>query len=57
MKTLLVLVIICCASQKDGVYTYEAKDVKTNLTGQLHSEVKYQEGDTVKLNIGGYVRE
>lgn len=51
MKTLLLLVIICCSSEKDGVYTYEAKNLTTNDIGQLHTMTPYNVGDTVKLNL------
>ena len=47
MKTILVLVILCCNTQTDNGYQYEAKNLKTNQTGDLYSQVKYNVGDPV----------
>ena len=47
MKTILVLVILCCGSQTQNGYKYEVKNLTTNQTGDLFSNVKYNVGDTV----------
>jgi hypothetical protein len=47
MKTILILVILCCNTQKDDVYQYETKNLKTNQTGDLYCQSKYNVGDTV----------
>jgi len=35
MKTLLLLIVICCGSEKEGTYVYEAKNLATNEVGKL----------------------
>ena len=47
MKTILIFVILCCNSQTENGYKYEAKNINTEQTGTLFSSVKYNEGDTV----------
>lgn len=47
MKTLIVLVILCCNSQEQNGYKYEAKNITTDQTGVYFSTVKHNEGDTV----------
>ena len=49
MKTLLILVIVCCDLPTENGYKYEATNVNTNQTGSLFSSVKYNVGDTVKI--------
>ena len=51
MKTILVIIILCCNTQTDSGYQYEAKNVETNQVGNLYSVERYNEGDTVKLEI------
>jgi hypothetical protein len=51
MKTLLILVIVCCDLPTDNGYKYEAKNTQTNQTGDFYTTVKYSEGDTVKIEI------
>ena len=49
MKTILVLVILCCNSQTESGYKYEAKNLTTNQTGDFYSQAKFNVGDTVKI--------
>ena len=49
MKTLLILVIVCCDLPTENGYKYEAKNTQTNQTGNLYSLEKYEIGDTVKI--------
>jgi len=51
MKTLLVLVIVCCASEQEGQYVYEAKNLNTNEVGTLHTQSKYEIGDTLRIPV------
>jgi len=51
MKTIIVLVILCCNSQSESGYKYEAKNLTTNQTGDFYTQVKYNEGDTVRIEI------
>lgn len=51
MKTILVLVILCCDLPTDNGYKYEAKNLQTNQTGDFYTKVKYNEGDTVKIQM------
>ena len=49
MKTILVLVILCCNSQTESGYKYEAKNITTNQIGDLYSQTKYNIGDTITI--------
>jgi len=50
MKIGLLLLVLCCYSQNDGVYKYETKNLKdTTQTGTLYTKLKYTEGDTIML--------
>ncbi len=51
MKTILVLVILCCDLPTDNGYKYEAKNLQTNQTGDFYTQAKYNKGDTVKIEI------
>lgn len=51
MKTLLLLIVICCGSEKEGTYVYEAKNLATNEVGKLYSGVKYNVGDTLTIQM------
>ena len=53
MKTVLVMIILCCNAQTDNGYKYEAKNLTTNQTGTLFSEVKYDVGDTIRIESYG----
>lgn len=47
-KTFLVL---CCYQEKNGVYTYEVREVGNDkVTGTLYHPQKYSEGDTVTFH-------
>jgi hypothetical protein len=50
MKIGLILLILCCTSQDNGVYKYKTKNLQdTAQVGTLWSIQKHTEGDTVKL--------
>ena len=49
MKTILVLVILCCGSQTQNGYKYEVKNLTTNQTGDFYSQAKFSVGDTVTI--------
>jgi hypothetical protein len=49
MKTILVLVILCCNSQTENGYKYQVKNITTNQTGDFYSQAKFNVGDTVKI--------
>ena len=50
MKVGLLLLVICCISQENNGYRYEAKNLKdTTQNGVLYSTQKYKVGDTLDL--------
>jgi hypothetical protein len=51
MKTILILIILCCSSESENGYTYEAKDLTTNQEGIFHSQTKHNIGDTIVMSI------
>ena len=55
ITTIKLLLVLCCQSEVKG-YMYEVKDISNShekivTGGTLYTEVKYNEGDTIRLAI------
>ena len=50
MKTLILVILVCC-SPNEKTYDYEAKNVQNGQTGHLYSDLQYNQGDTVVIDL------